>query len=91
MTAFLDALRKFIETVAPALAVALWDYEEDKADAAIKAKEAAELVAKNLTDEKNIRAQFASSSDSDTINTLLGDPNATSPAEPTKPKPGGGA
>lgn len=86
---WLDSLRKFIETVAPALAVILWDYEEAKADAATKKKEAAELALKNTQDENAIRGQFVDKSDADVINDIIS-ANAT-PGQPVSPKSGRGS
>lgn len=90
MTDFLNALRKFIETVAPALAVALWNYKESQVVAAEQQKEAAELAVKNLQDEKTIRENFAGKSDAVIIDEILSSV-ATRTGEPAKPKPDGGS
>lgn len=53
MTAFLNAVRKFIEEFAPALAVMLWNYEEAKVGEANNEKTKAQL---ELQIEKNHEA-----------------------------------
>lgn len=67
MTEFLNALRKLIETIAPALAVMIWDYEQAKLD---EAKNDARDAAVQLQIEKNheeIDAKFAGKSDADIV------------------------
>lgn len=75
-------IKGLIEECAPAIAVALWNYQEGRIDHAIKEKEAAELATKNLQDAQAIADKFKGVSDIDIIHSLDGtspDPNRTKP------------
>lgn len=64
-----------------------FNYEEARVDHEKKEKEAAELVAKNLTDEKTIKDKYAGKSDADIIRDIAHeDSDGTSPST-NKPKP----
>lgn len=62
----------------PALLAMFFGYEEDRVDHAEKEKEAAQLAASNLQDEKNIRAQFEGKSDADVIKSIAGESSTAS-------------
>lgn len=86
MTEFLQAFAAFFKQFWPGLAVMFFNYEESKIDRAVKEKEAAELAAKNLQDEKTIRDSYRDKSDSDVVASILESVAANpNPGEPTKP------
>jgi len=67
MTEFLNALRKLIETFAPALAVMIWDFQQEKLD---EAKTDARDAVVQLQIEKNheaINEKYAGKSDADVL------------------------
>lgn len=72
-------IKEFVHQYWPALALALWDLEEEQKDHVKKELEAAQLQIKNAEDEKAIRDKFADKSAIDAINGIIGD-------DPNKPK-----
>jgi len=63
----IELLKRLVEALAPALAVALWNFEEDKVSRAKVMKQDAET---NLQLEKNheaVNAKYADSSDSSIV------------------------
>lgn len=77
-TNLIDFIKSIIEEFAPALAVALWNYEENRIDHETKEKEAALLAAQNLNYEKAVKDMYADKSDVDIINDIAGT-NITKP------------
>jgi hypothetical protein len=71
MDAFLNALQKLIETLAPALAVMLWNYEETKVEQADNAKADAQLELKLEKNHEAIDSKYADSSDADIVNDAI--------------------
>lgn len=70
--AFLDELEKFIKDNWSGLAVLLYDYEEQKIDAAKQNQKTAELKEKLAEDETKIREAAADKSDDAVISEQLG-------------------
>jgi phosphoglucomutase len=66
----IELIKRFLKQYWPGLAVAFFDYEEGRVSSETRQKEAAQLNAKNLQDEKDIRNSFAGKSDADVIHEI---------------------
>ncbi len=72
MGALLDAIQKFIEEFAPAIAVALWNFEESKVTEAKNETLDANLKLELEKNSEKVNAKYANSSDLDVINDAIG-------------------
>ena len=71
MADILDALRKFIEEWIPALAVALWSYEEAKVDQAKSETEQAQVALQVEENHESVDQKYVGVPDSDVVNDAI--------------------
>jgi len=65
-------LQKFVQQYWPGLAMALWNYEEAKVDAAEQKQKLAELKLKEMKNEMEVKESVAGLSDDAIIDKLTG-------------------
>ena len=72
MIEFLKLVKAFLEQYMPAIAVALWNYEENRVDHANKEKEAAQLALRNVQEAEAIRSKYSDMSDDAVLDSIIG-------------------
>lgn len=73
MSDLIQIIKEFFQQMWPAIAMAIFNYEQDQIDHAEKEKELAVLTAKNLQDEKDIHSKL----DGESVHDLIAEIDGT--------------